>query len=297
MRLTRIMGAALLALALGALLAGPAAAKSKDRNGDRIPDRWERAHHLSLKVNQARRDQDRDGLRNRAEFQAKTNPHDADSDNDGTNDANEDADHDGVDNGNEQREHTNCGRKDTDRDGKADGREDADHDALNNRREDRVADDPIDRDTDNDGIKDGDEKAGTIESFDATTGILVIRELDGTLLSGKVTDETEIKCGSEDNVDEPNGDNNDGEHGDDNASASHHGGSGDDQGDDDGDHSGPGGGGEDNGNRGPNSGPGHGAQCDNACTVADLLPDTIVHEAELELSSSGPVWEEVELLK
>ena len=62
-----------------------------DRNGDRIPDRWERSHHLSLKVNQAKRDQDHDGLRNRAEFMAGDNPRDADTDNDGVPDGKEKA--------------------------------------------------------------------------------------------------------------------------------------------------------------------------------------------------------------
>ena len=62
-----------------------------DRNGDRIPDRWERAHHLSLKVNQAKRDQDHDGLRNKAEFMAGDNPRDADTDNDGVEDGQEKA--------------------------------------------------------------------------------------------------------------------------------------------------------------------------------------------------------------
>jgi hypothetical protein len=62
-----------------------------DRNGDRIPDRWERAHHLSLKVNQAKRDQDHDGLRNKAEFMAGDNPRDADTDNDGIRDGQEKA--------------------------------------------------------------------------------------------------------------------------------------------------------------------------------------------------------------
>jgi hypothetical protein len=62
-----------------------------DRNHDRIPDRWERAHHLSLKVNQAKRDTDRDGLRNRAEFMAGDDPRDADTDNDGTKDGQEKA--------------------------------------------------------------------------------------------------------------------------------------------------------------------------------------------------------------
>ena len=47
----------IVALALVAVLglASSASAKSRDRNHDRIPDRWERVHHLSLKVNQAKR--------------------------------------------------------------------------------------------------------------------------------------------------------------------------------------------------------------------------------------------------
>jgi hypothetical protein len=62
-----------------------------DRNRDRIPDRWERKHHLSLRVNQAKRDQDHDGLKNRAEFQARTDPRDGDSDDDGIRDGQEHA--------------------------------------------------------------------------------------------------------------------------------------------------------------------------------------------------------------
>jgi hypothetical protein len=83
----------ILALALVAVLglASSAAAKSRDRNHDKLPDRWERAHHLSLKVKQAKRDQDRDGLNNRGEFRAKTNPRDSDSDDDGIEDGKENA--------------------------------------------------------------------------------------------------------------------------------------------------------------------------------------------------------------
>jgi hypothetical protein len=83
----------ILALALVAVLglASSAAAKSRDRNHDRLPDRWERAHHLSLKVKQAKRDQDRDGLNNRGEYRAKTNPRDSDSDDDGIKDGKENA--------------------------------------------------------------------------------------------------------------------------------------------------------------------------------------------------------------
>jgi hypothetical protein len=79
------LGMTLFALALGAiaLLAMPGLAAAKDRNHDRIPDRWETHHKLSLTVNQARHDQDGDHLRNRAEFLAGDNPRDRDSDDDG----------------------------------------------------------------------------------------------------------------------------------------------------------------------------------------------------------------------
>jgi hypothetical protein len=76
-----------LALSFGAI----ATASAKDSNHDKIPDRWERANDLSLKVNQAKRDQDRDNLGNRGEFQAGTDPHVADSDGDGTPDGDEGA--------------------------------------------------------------------------------------------------------------------------------------------------------------------------------------------------------------
>jgi hypothetical protein len=79
--------AALLAFAPGAM----AHSWRGDRNHDRIPDRWERANHLSLKVNQAKRDQDHDGLRNRGEFQAGDDPRDADTDDDGIDDGQEKA--------------------------------------------------------------------------------------------------------------------------------------------------------------------------------------------------------------
>lgn len=79
------------AFALVALVALPGVAAAKDRNHDRIPDRWEKRHHLTLKKNQARRDQDRDRLRNRAEYLAGSDPRDQDSDNDGVKDGNENA--------------------------------------------------------------------------------------------------------------------------------------------------------------------------------------------------------------
>lgn len=87
------LGMTWFALALGALalLAMPSLAAAKDRNHDRIPDRWEKKHRLSLKVNQARKDQDGDKLRNRAEFLAGDNPRKADSNGDGVMDGEENA--------------------------------------------------------------------------------------------------------------------------------------------------------------------------------------------------------------
>jgi hypothetical protein len=93
MKRSHFPGLLLIAIGAMAMLAVPsiAAAKQRDRNHDGIPDRWEKRHHLSTRVNQARRDQDRDHLRNRAEFLAGTNPHNADSDGDGIPDGEENA--------------------------------------------------------------------------------------------------------------------------------------------------------------------------------------------------------------
>lgn len=80
--------AALLALFV---LAVPGTASAKDSNKDRIPDRWERAHKLTLKKDQRKLDQDRDGLRNRGEWLSGTSPRDRDSDDDGVTDLREKA--------------------------------------------------------------------------------------------------------------------------------------------------------------------------------------------------------------
>jgi hypothetical protein len=82
---------ALLLLAAALLVPAAAQAGGKDRNRDRIPDRWERAHHLSLKVKQTKKDQDRDGLNNLREYKAATDPRDADTDDDGVEDGDEQA--------------------------------------------------------------------------------------------------------------------------------------------------------------------------------------------------------------
>jgi hypothetical protein len=212
---TRRLTATLAAVAgLIAILALPGAAAARDRNHDHIPDRWEKRHHLSTKVNQARRDQDHDHLRNRAEFEAGTNPRDPD--------------------------------------------------------------------TDDDGIPDGQEHAGTIQSFDLETGMLVIDLFGNGTVSGLVTEETEIECGGgEASASSSSGDG-EGSEDDEGGSESSDDGQGDGEpGDDDGQENESG----DDGQGGPGSN----------CTSADLEPGATVEEAELKVENGIAVFEEVEI--
>jgi len=185
---------------------------------------------------------------------------------------------------------------------------DQDGDHLRNRGEFLAGDNPRDRDSDDDGVMDGEEQAGTIASFDAATGRLVIDLFGDETISGLVTDQTEIEC--EDHASasassegpgsgevEP-GDDNGGENeiGDDNGGQGEEE-PGDDRGDDEAgeDSSGP------SDNSGPgseNSGPGRGDENDDAdrvCTTAELVPGAVVEEAELRIASGQAVFEEVEL--
>jgi hypothetical protein len=212
--LRRMIGV-LAALVAMAVFAAPAMA-SGDRNDDGIPDKWERKHDLSLKHDQAKKDQDRDGLKNKGEFRAKF--------------------------------------------------------------------DPQDEDTDDDGVEDGDEGAGTIDTFDPASGKLVINLFGGGTITGTVTDDTEIECENDDDV-QPD------DHGD-------------DVGDDGPNHerrsgnSGPGSGDD---NDEDHSGPGHGGDDDEAgdddedCDATALVPGAVVREAELNATANGLVFEEIEL--
>jgi hypothetical protein len=216
MKRNHSLGLLLIAIGLLAMLAVPgiAAAKQRDRNHDGIPDRWEKHHRLSTRVNQARRDQDRDRLRNRAEFLAGTNPRKADSD--------------------------------------------------------------------GDGIPDGEENAGTIASFDAASGKLVINVFGGETVSGLVTEETEIECrGQKEGASAS--DSNDGEEGSDD----------DEQGEEPGDDDGQDEQGDDQGDQ-EESGDDDG-QASN-CTTADLEVGAVVHEAELEIEDGSATFEKVELI-
>jgi hypothetical protein len=203
----------------------------------------------------APRDRDHDGLPDKWEkkFHLSTTKKNA----------RKDPDHDGLRNIGELRHRTSP------RDA------DSDNDSLRDGSEIRIGDNPRDRDSDDDGVEDGDEFAGTVQSFDSSTGVLTILLADGqTTVSGTVNASTEIEC------ENPT------------IGAASHGG-------DEGGNSGPG-----SDNSGPgsdNSGPGSGDSGrdedeENACTTADLTPGRVVHEAELVPDGNGGfVFEKVEL--
>ena len=150
-RLSRLLTTFALLVAVAALTAGPALAR--DRDHDRLPDKWEKRHHLNLKKDDSRRDRDRDGLSNYGEYRAHTNPR----------------------------------KKDSDRDGRRDGREDYDRDKLRNGAEIRTGFDPGDKDSDNDGVKDGRENAGKIVKLSASS--ITIKLAVGGSLTARLGDE------------------------------------------------------------------------------------------------------------
>jgi hypothetical protein len=125
------------------------------------------------------------------------------------------------------------------------------------------------------------ETAATVTSF--TNGVLTITLTDGSVVSGKVTEETELRCQS---ATPPSG-----TEGDDQ-------GGGDDQnGSESGEHGGPSPAGivsrDFQGNNGHGGGDDEG---DESCTTAALVPGAKIGEAELSVSSAGAVWEKLELI-
>jgi hypothetical protein len=204
MRSMRLLGICLLT-AIGVFGALAAPSQARDRNHDRIPDRWEKRHKLSLKVNQARKDQDHDGLKNRGEYKAKTDPRDDDSD--------------------------------------------------------------------NDGIEDGDEKAGTVASYNGTTGELTINLLGGGSVTGLVTPDTEVECDTE--GDDDSGDDDEREK----RSLRDEDGDGEDSEGDDSE-----------GKHGDDESDGE------SCPAGALKVGAVVQEAELKLGNGKAVFEEIELV-
>lgn len=167
-------------------------ATAADRNRDRIPDRWEVRHGLSLRVDQRRRDQDHDGLNNLYEYRSGTLPKDANSDDDRLRDGAEDVDRDRLTNHEEQVANTMPRDRDSDDDGTADADEDNDHDGLSNDDEFELGDDPNRGDSDGDGTRDGNEVSGIVVSFDGAT--LVLRMLDGTTRTLSVSSHVKVSA-------------------------------------------------------------------------------------------------------
>lgn len=168
-----LAAAAVLGTALsGVLFTGSEASAAPDRDGDGMPNRWERTHGLDPDRRDGARDLDRDGLVNLREWRQRTLPAVEDTDRDGSDDGDE------VDDGTPS---TDVSNPDTDDDGTEDGDEDHDHDEVDDEDEDDgdescgsddddadgddVADEDEneqgsgwrDSDSDDDGVEDGDE--------------------------------------------------------------------------------------------------------------------------------------------
>jgi len=137
-------------------------------------------------------------------------------------------------------------------------------------------------------VKPETEKAGTIESFKEgppKEGLLTIKLTDGSTVSGKVTEQTEIRCPTP----PPEGSDNDDNEG------------GDEEGGNDGERSARGSSGSFGSQHGDvmahsachNSASEAGNQ--KSCTTASLVPNAVVLAAELKLTPTGPVWEKVVL--
>jgi hypothetical protein len=111
-----------------------------------------------------------------------------------------------------------------------------------------------------------DQTAGTVMSF--AGGVLTIRLNDGSTVSGSVTGATELKCEAPGQENLPNQDSGT-------------------SGDNEGDHSNTSGDqGDDNGEN----------EAEQMCTTPALTQGTVVQDADLQISSAGAIWREVELV-
>ncbi|MDP8951435.1 MAG: hypothetical protein M3N18_04205 [Actinomycetota bacterium] len=96
-------------------------------------------------------DVDKDGLSNKIEVKiTRTDPLEADTDNDRIDDGDEDVDEDGVDNTDELWLGTKVTDDDSDHDSVEDGDEDKDRDGIDNEDEDELGNDEDDPDSDHD---------------------------------------------------------------------------------------------------------------------------------------------------
>jgi hypothetical protein len=186
-----------------------------DPDGDRLTNLLE----YRFGGDPRKQDTDNDGQDDGDEGLTRTKVNRADSDGDKILDGDEDFDRDGVANEDEDDAAESCAADDadtdkdnvadedendlklnardadSDHDGTADGDEDTDANGVANEDEDDSATDRCTHDTDGDGEADEDETdvAGTITSFDAGTGTLVVAPLSGPPLTVTVTSGTKLR--------------------------------------------------------------------------------------------------------
>ena len=121
------------------------------------------------------------------------------------------------------------------------------------------------------------DTAGTVTSFDNGVLTITLNDNNGTMVSGQVTDATELECTASSSSTQTGDDNGDNDQ--------NSGDNGDQSGDDNGSNSG-----DDNGSNDDQGDEGQ------MCTTASLTPGTVVREAELKINSSGATWDKVELV-
>ena len=175
---------------------------------------------------------------------------------------------------------------------KNDARRDRDRDHLRNIDEYRSGTNPRRRDSDGDGRRDDHEGAGTIKSFDAATGVLVIDQFASDQdLTGKVDSSTKIECEDEGRTTAPGTGDTRGDGTPEDSKLAR------DDGDDDrsGSNSGPGSGDDDHGDDGRRD---DDDDDERICTTDELDAGRTVKEAELHTGDDGPhdVFDEIELV-
>jgi hypothetical protein len=139
------------------------------------------------------------------------------------------------------------------------------------RTHERVRDEYFGRNDENSAPSNSAQNAGTVASFH--NGVLMLALNDGSMVSGQVTDATEIKCEAVESQEMEHNRHADGDHG-----------RGRNGGDDNGD---------DNGKNDDVQGEDeHGAH---TCSSAHLVRGIVVRDAELTISGAGAIWQEVEL--
>jgi hypothetical protein len=129
------------------------------------------------------------------------------------------------------------------------------------------------------------DNAGTVQSF--TNGVLTITLNDGSTVSGKVTDATELECTSTQQAQTTHDSGDPGSGGSDQSSGGDQTSGGSDQSS----------GGSDQSSGGSDQGDDdQGEDQSSSCTTSSLTQGAVVHEASLRVDSNGATWEKVELV-